>query len=467
MKKRLLLLVLAALCLNFIPGAQSQTRQIKPLKIGDSIPEGIWKMPLQVINHPTGKQILTLNDYRDRKLIILDFWATYCSPCVASIDKIQLLQSTFSRDVLMLPVLVSDSRGRAEPFMKKRGWTMPSVFNDTILNKIVFSNYLTGYGTAWIYEGKLFSVPLTSGYINKSTIREVLVGRSGQIQIRKKLSFDPLRPLFRNNNAPAGLYFRNKHSVIARHLENFGTQLPVLKYDADTTILYAINLTIEQLFYEAFKPSIFPLLHPDSAIVWKISSSLHDNIFNRPAYSSKQYLEQELARQDWLKRHTYGYNLRYPERIKKSEALYFMQQDLNVFFGTYLNLTAAIEKGEEQYYAVLRCKNSLAETTRLLETKPEDQLGTARSSQRHNAHYTQHFLSKISRLLKVTAPALTFYRVLDSTGIDPDFRVDFDLQEQKVNSLDDLKQILAAYGLELFLEKKRTDILVIKEKTKL
>lgn len=467
MKKSLPILVLAALCLHFSLKAQVQTNNIRPLKIGDTIPEEIWKLPLRVINHPTGKQTLTLNDYRDKKLIILDFWATYCSPCVASIDKIQLLKPTFSRDVMMLPVLVSDSRERAEPFMKKRDWTMPSVFSDTILNKIVFSNYLTGYGTVWIYEGKLFSVPLTSGYINKNTIGEVLAGKTGQIQIRERLSFNPLRPLFRNNNAPTGLYFRNKHSVIARHLENFGTQLPVLKYDADTTILYAINLTIEQLFYEAFKPAIFPLLHPDSAIVWKISSRLHDNIFNRPVYSSKQDLEQELARQDWLKKHTYGYDLRFPERIKKSEALYFMQQDLNAFFGNYLNLKAVIEKDAEQHYAVLRCKNSLTETLQSLGTKSKAQSVTPTSGQRYNAHYTQHFLSKISHLLKVTAPGLTFYKVLDGTGITPDFRVDFDLQEQKVNSLDDLKAILGIYGLELFLEKRRTDILVIREKTTL
>src|SRR5690606_33195356 len=53
--------------------AEGQT-EIKPLQIGDTIPEALWSLPLQVINHPEGKDTITLNDYRDKKLIILDFW---------------------------------------------------------------------------------------------------------------------------------------------------------------------------------------------------------------------------------------------------------------------------------------------------------------------------------------------------------------------------------------------------------
>ncbi|WP_341831237.1 hypothetical protein AACH28_18860 [Sphingobacterium thalpophilum] len=43
---------------------------IKPLQIGDTIPEVLWKMPLAVINHPDGKEIISLSDYKDKKLHI-------------------------------------------------------------------------------------------------------------------------------------------------------------------------------------------------------------------------------------------------------------------------------------------------------------------------------------------------------------------------------------------------------------
>src|SRR5690606_31787392 len=33
---------------------------IRPLQIGDTIPEALWNLPLQVMNHPDGKEVITL-----------------------------------------------------------------------------------------------------------------------------------------------------------------------------------------------------------------------------------------------------------------------------------------------------------------------------------------------------------------------------------------------------------------------
>ena len=82
--------------------AEGQT-EIKPLQIGDTIPEALWSLPLQVINHPEGKDTITLNDYRDKKLIILDFWATWCGSCLSSIRTMYHLSDN-NPDVGMLPV---------------------------------------------------------------------------------------------------------------------------------------------------------------------------------------------------------------------------------------------------------------------------------------------------------------------------------------------------------------------------
>ncbi len=105
---RILLLksaLLSTLCFYmFILSAQSPRKdsgaggldQIKPLKIGDTIPELLWNTPLKVVNHPSAREQITLNDYRDKKLIILDFWATWCGSCIKSFPKIAQLQTNFS-----------------------------------------------------------------------------------------------------------------------------------------------------------------------------------------------------------------------------------------------------------------------------------------------------------------------------------------------------------------------------------
>src|SRR5690606_11186126 len=77
-----LLAVVTIMCLYAVKQVSAQVAEtcftavseIKPLQIGDTIPEALWQLPLQVVNHPKGKDTITLNDYRDKKLIILDFW---------------------------------------------------------------------------------------------------------------------------------------------------------------------------------------------------------------------------------------------------------------------------------------------------------------------------------------------------------------------------------------------------------
>nr|WP_255431195.1 TlpA disulfide reductase family protein [Pedobacter sp. N36a] len=166
---------MASLCLFFKADAQSQITDIKPLNIGDTIPEAVWNVPLQVVNHPTGKKTITLNDYRG-KLIILDFWATYCSPCIRSLNELDSLQKVFDKEIKVLPVMVYDLEKNALPFIKKKNWTWPSVVNDTTLNKIVFSKYLLGFGNVWIYDGRLWAIPrpkeINSGNISKVLARQ-------------------------------------------------------------------------------------------------------------------------------------------------------------------------------------------------------------------------------------------------------------------------------------------------------
>ncbi len=76
---------------------------IEPLQIGDTIPEALWNLPLRVVNHPEGKDVVTLNDYRG-KLIILDFWATTCPSCIKAMADLRSLQEQFSEKMAIIPI---------------------------------------------------------------------------------------------------------------------------------------------------------------------------------------------------------------------------------------------------------------------------------------------------------------------------------------------------------------------------
>ncbi|MBB5440097.1 thiol-disulfide isomerase/thioredoxin [Pedobacter sp. AK017] len=182
------LIVLAALCLNFSLKANAQAIKqkpsiIQPIKIGDKIPDTLWNKDFTVINHPQNKPTLKLKDYGN-KLIILDFWATYCHPCVESLDYLHSIKDEFKDQLVVIPVQVYDRAAKGIPFMQKKGWIWPSITGDTLLNKVMLLRYLTGYGIAWIKDGKLLAVPSKKQF-NAETIRKIIQGEPVEFINRK------------------------------------------------------------------------------------------------------------------------------------------------------------------------------------------------------------------------------------------------------------------------------------------
>jgi len=134
---------------------------LKPLKIGDTIPEALWKMPLTVINHHDGKETISLSDYKNKKLLILDFWASYCSPCIGSITKISsiLKNENLADKIVLLPALVHDTPERGGRFLADWNSSMWSIDDSNFQLKSLFSNYISGFGVVLISDGKFVAAP--------------------------------------------------------------------------------------------------------------------------------------------------------------------------------------------------------------------------------------------------------------------------------------------------------------------
>src|SRR5690606_13323983 len=93
--------------------AESRTAEgqieIKPLQIGDTIPEAIWNMPLQTVKHGRETKEIRLGDYRG-KVIILDYWATWCAGCILSMPKMHKLAEEMGDEVALLAVTRQDEQ---------------------------------------------------------------------------------------------------------------------------------------------------------------------------------------------------------------------------------------------------------------------------------------------------------------------------------------------------------------------
>ena len=65
------------------------------------------------------------------KVVFLNFWATWCPPCIAEMPSIQKLKNKFdSKDVVFVMVDVDNSLQKAEAFLRKQGYNF-EVFSQT------------------------------------------------------------------------------------------------------------------------------------------------------------------------------------------------------------------------------------------------------------------------------------------------------------------------------------------------
>lgn len=117
---------------------------------------------------------LTLTKYQG-KVIVLDFWATWCPPCRKGIPDLIQLQSEYDQVVVIGISLDAVSRGGATmndviPFMKKMGINYPIVKGD--MNVIQQYGGVQSIPTSFIIDRRGFVVARHVGLAPLETYRE-------------------------------------------------------------------------------------------------------------------------------------------------------------------------------------------------------------------------------------------------------------------------------------------------------
>jgi peroxiredoxin len=137
MKKCLALLGLFFL---FIYGCGSQ-EPVQILRIGDTAPSFV----LLDIN---GKQV-SLSDYNG-KVVLVDFWATFCPPCRKSIPFLNELQSRYGGEKFtVLGLSMDDATASVTSFMKEKAIQYPVL----MANSDVARKYnVTGIPTLYLLD---------------------------------------------------------------------------------------------------------------------------------------------------------------------------------------------------------------------------------------------------------------------------------------------------------------------------
>ena len=63
------------------------------------------------------------------KVVIINFWATWCVPCVAEMPSLQELHEDYGDKVVFI-LVTSDESAKVDPFLQENGFTLP-IYNQT------------------------------------------------------------------------------------------------------------------------------------------------------------------------------------------------------------------------------------------------------------------------------------------------------------------------------------------------
>ncbi|MDB5143667.1 MAG: hypothetical protein JWQ66_2380 [Mucilaginibacter sp.] len=337
MKKTICFIVLALLCLNFSLNAQEQ-QALTALRIGDSVPEVTIN---NIINYPHNSS--RTSDFRG-KLLILDFWATWCSPCIDMIPVIDSLQKQFPSRVQFLEVAYQ-SQQEVELFMRKHTGKFqincPVVMADTILQQLFPHRTLPHF--VWIDgNGKVVQITDFTA-INAVNIRKVLNGTN--VPIRQKndapaIPHDTSKPFLVNGNGGDGSGLIC-HSVLSAYDPGLHSRMVYERFaatDPRNSHITCTNVNLQHLYRLAYSEGYRNF--GDNKVIMEV----RDTNQLTSAFHGEDYRE-------WMQQgHAYCYELTQPSSRRIS--LYKkMQQDMVYFFPQY---TASVEKRGHRCIALVR-----------------------------------------------------------------------------------------------------------------
>ncbi|WP_166332579.1 TlpA family protein disulfide reductase [Sphingobacterium chungjuense] len=120
-------------------GAEAEVTFSAHLLIGAQLPEAFWSM--EHLIYQDGDTIRTnLESYRG-KLLILDFWASWCGACLVELGKLESLSKDFAGQANILLVNSADTRDDFQKVASSYQRSKGSYWRGT-LNSIIVDSYI-------------------------------------------------------------------------------------------------------------------------------------------------------------------------------------------------------------------------------------------------------------------------------------------------------------------------------------
>ncbi|MFC0318664.1 MULTISPECIES: TlpA family protein disulfide reductase [Olivibacter] len=313
-------------------------QKIRPIDIGDSIPHNF------VLGKSTkykGKTILS--DFKG-KLVILDFWASYCQACINALPKLQKLQDKYADRIQILVVTSEDlqkvnSLLKRSEITKNESITLPFITEDSILKK-TFPHIIIPHEVIIDSDRKIIALTSESE-LTDHNIKKLLAGEKTTLALKDD---------FGGSHSSSNDKLDDTNVIWSSSLKDGGLGRGSLSRYDDDRFIKSVNLELTPIgmFYTVFSYFKLGLMAPINS--QRVFVEVKDSVVYK-RYANKKlsplpffprhfpYLNYS-NRQEYDKDNVKTYNLKLPYGVPDSIVFNIIFDDLNRYFP----IKARIEK---------------------------------------------------------------------------------------------------------------------------
>ncbi|MBK1442669.1 TlpA family protein disulfide reductase [Parapedobacter sp. ISTM3] len=468
-----LALLLLAVSISISLQAYPHSRQIiaadsiTPLQIGDAIPEELWDMPLPIWSAANNSvQTSKLGDYRG-KTIILDFWATWCTACIASFPDLHKLADQYHEDLVVMPVTYQravdvNSFYTKSPMQKKIGESFKTIIEATL--NTYFPRKTIPHTV--VIDGKGMVHAITSPlYLKAETIANLITGAQPYIPLKRELHLK--KALLKHAYDDVITHGKLYYTAITGPTDGFVSAGDLASDTLKGTKRY---YTTGQPILQLYAATLLYTTHATLVFTPNRRILAVDTPGNFLAHTTPDGAST-LNSLEWRNTNTYNYESIFPITVSEAEMREKMRLDLDFHFG----LKSGIEKRRMKCLILSEAPWNRAPFRSNDSTK--SMLVINQYSYSKNAANRRHIgksengainymrngtVSGLIAILNGRSPASGYFCMLPPVINEVQYtgRINLDLPDD-LTDLDALKRTLLAQGLILEEEYRNIDMFVL------